>query len=674
MFVVALAASALLGLEGGACASPYRGPLSAPTGLSGDPAVSLGGVPGHFDVPAAVVAPPSTFAISYNDALQRSAHTGPWRQQNGFLAFEFLPRLTLSARAAVIDDSLAPPLVDPLRDLSANVQFLVTHESGAWPALALGALDINGANDLYNARYAVATKTWFGRIRTTAGYASGRLVHGVIGGVMLGLCGGISLVADYEDGAPSYGIRASPFAGTFARLGFAPSVDVVRYRNGRPVVNLSAHFALPGGDLVSPNRADRPDSVAAARWHPRADGTGIGRGADAVARALTARGFENVRVRDSIDVLRVAYENRVFWRDEWAAFGRVLGDVVDHAPASTTRIEVVILRLDLAVMRVEMPIAAARDFLSGILPPAGFARVMQVSDTYPGDAALEDAPAANRSAWRVDVTARPRVETLVMTESSPAEARVSVLPEAVAQLGRGVTITARRAIEVYTTERFWVNVADPNADRLLVNVARPLPGGWLAGAISQLSVGRFGHREVGAANEVLLPLSGGRVSLGGVIAVFGETAAHPDRSVALGKVRLLDAPTGLSASVTAGRFLNGDVGAALEVQRLFGPAEVAFGLRATNFQSVAGLRVTVPLGLSRNVRPAPLRVTWPGYHTQGIESTVLARLPVLRRDVGIPLETGNDLWDAVRARDRLYTTMLLAHLDDVRDAANQGRR
>jgi hypothetical protein len=311
-----------------------------------------------------------------------------------------------------------------------------------------------------------------------------------------------------------------------------------------------------------------------------------------------------------------------------------------------------------------------RGFVAGTIASEAFARALDFTGRG-ADIATPGGEAANPSRWRLDLAVKPRIETQMMTEVAVVEERVSALPEATLQVARGVTVSARRAVELYTSDQFFTHISDPNADRLLVNVARPLPGGLGERGFSQMSVGRFGHNEVGLSDEVDLTFAGGRGSIGGTVAVFGKTVERMDRSVALGTLRLRDAPSGVTVALTAGRYFHGDVGGGVEVQRLFGPVEIAFNVTSTDAQSVGRLRVSVPLGSRRDLAPGSVRLRWPGYHDQDIQSTIFASYPVLRTDVGIPLETGAELARVLRQRDRLLAPMVLAHLDDIRAAANR---
>lgn len=684
MHMMAAALSAALGAHIVPCAAPFPPRATAAS-------LGLGGVPGLFEIPAAVAAAPGTMAVAFHNARSLSALPGTVRQRNLLLAFEFLPRLTIGARAAVIDDTVKPIR---LRDLSANAQLRLRDEGGGWPALAVGAMDASGANALYHARYAVATKTWMGRLQGTVGYGTGAgQLDGAFGALVLGPCRWVMGIAEHDGRQRNIGVRLAPFP---ERAGIVPVFDLLARGETGVVGSLSVRVRLPGSarDRATPEPARADAGAPRTPGRPRdsdpatASGSStVTRGTAATVAALVAYGFENVRAAltgaDS-GTIDVAYENRRFNRDEWDALGVVMAMVAERAPQPARRMRLRVHRLDLPMLGIAARIGDFESFLLGTLSAEAFAASLAVDDGHrpvsselpagargetPMGAALDGG--VNPSRGRVDLFVRPRVETMLMSEVSVAEARMSVLPEAVIQLGRGMTASARRAIVLHTTPGYSTDLRDPNADRLLLNVARPfaMASASTTGAFAQLSAGRFGHREVGAAVEIDVPVAGGRASLAGMVGAFGERALAPDRSVANGTLRVRHAALGLTASVSAGRYLHGDVGGGAELQRLFGASELAFFVKRTEFGSVAGMRVGVPLTVSREPRPARVRLRLPDYHEQSIHSTVFAEYPAVRTDVAQPLETGTEVGRVLRGRDRLHAPVLKEHVDAIRRAA-----
>jgi hypothetical protein len=608
---------------------------------------SLAGLPGLLEVPAAVSAPDLSAFASFNSSRDTTV-PGATQQRNAFVGFGFLPRLTLVARGSVMDSEIA----FGMRDISASAQLQLRNEDGHLPSIAVGAQDIGGAVAIFKTRYLVASKTLGGRVRVSAGVGSGRRsLNGAFGGVEIAPCPWFAIVAENEAARRNLGVRLAPLGDWGSRRGVEPTLDLLwREGQGRMAgvgLRLQAHSY----------RAESPVARPAAQSAARRSG--------GLVDALVATGFENVRVGAQGDTLDVAYENRVFNREEWDALGVVMAEALRHADQARV-LRVTLLRVDLPVMQLTSGIDALRQFLAGAVSSEAFAR--QLGFVVPPTEMNERR--SNSSRLHLDLTVRPRIESLLLWEASVADARFSILPEASLHLGKGVSLTGRRAVVLHSTQRFPQEYDEPNADRILLNVARR--GFFLKGsdngAISQLSVGRFGPREVGAAIQTDIPLAGGAVSVGGMAAAFGEGIDSIRRSVALGTLRVRYPSLGARGIVTVGRFLHGDVGGSVEVERRFGLAEIGFYVQATDIAKMAGVRISVPLTFARDLRPGSVRFRLPEYYDWRKWSQIIARNDI-RTDVAIPLETGQDLAMVFRGRDRINELWLRSQVERLRAAA-----
>jgi len=621
-------------------------------------APSLAGMPGLFEVPGALSVLDRSTDLSYNNFRLRST-PGATTEHNLFVGFGFLPRLSVAGRASWTLDSKKA-----LRDISAGGQFLVARE-GAWtPSLAVGAEDFGGRAVASNfvTRYVVASKTLFDRVRVTGGMGKhgGYSLGGPFGGVEFAPCTWVAVIGENAGPRHNYGIRIAPF-GLDARADrrLTPTLDVLwRERQGR-IINFGLRImpSVPHFPTAVNTRADSsPVQTDRAPVAP----------ADTLRDALVRYGFENVRVSRTADTVSVAYENRVYNRQEWDALGRVLAETARHAAGART-MNATILRVDLPMMNVASGVLEFQQFVNGTLSPDAFARQLVV--TYPTRIA-ESGPASNRSRFRVDLTAVPRVETLLFTEISAAEVRTSLLPEAAMQLGSGLTLTGRRAVVLSTTSKFPARLTDPNADQLLLHGARAgLPFGFsLPGLVTQGSVGRFGPREVGGSLESDLVFGKGRFSLGGITGMYGRHAGDFSSSLAIGTVRYRNAALDLETSVNGGQFLHGDVGATVDMRRRFGLMDVGFFGQSTTFAKMAGAYVAVPLAFARDPKPGPVRIKMPGYYEYSQRSQILTK-NFVRTDVALRLDTGTSLSQDFRDRDRLNEVELDDALDVLRAAA-----
>jgi hypothetical protein len=622
-------------------------------------APSLTGLPGLLEVPGAISVDRHV-AFSFN-SIRTSSTLGQTQQRNGFVSFGFLPRLTLVARGSVMDNDMNVGM----RDISATAHLLVTREREWVPSFAVGAQDIGGAAPNFEARYAVASKTFAGRARLTAGFGSGLgetaySLDGPFGGVEIAPCSWLTLIGENESRRRNFGVRLAPLGDWGVRKGIEPTIDVLwrEGQGGMAGVGLRIQAGNAGFGDNSPSAAPSASTRPPARANPG--------GIEGLRDALVAHGFENVRVTSSADTLVVEYENRVFNREEWDALGVVMGEAVRFG-SGFRAMRISALRLDIPVLRVASGTAAAGEFFAGAMTASSFAAQL-VIDNVPETQRV--AP-ANSSRLHLDLTVRPRLESLLLTEISVLETRVSALPEASLHLARGVSITGRKALEVHRSYQFPDSFYDANADQLLLHLTRPgyLLSGRGQGAISQVSFGRFGPREVGGSLETDVQLDGGRVALGGVVALFGRSFDALRRSVALGTVRVRHEPLGVTASLMAGRFLHGDVGGTAELERRFGLSEVAFFLQGTDEAKMAGFRVSLPLTTPRDLRPGPVRIRLPDYYDFSKRTQVGAPINAIRPHIARPLETGQDLRLAFRGRDRINKLWLMSQLERLRESA-----
>jgi hypothetical protein len=660
-------------------------------------AVTLSGLPGLVSVPVAATIPSGMLNLGFSNTRTASSYTGLGTQQNYFVAVGLLPRVSIGLRGTVFGRS-ANRSADCSCDLSESIQVQLLTEGDWRPAIAVGAQDPFSAAAYFKTRYVVASKSMLGRLRLTVGYGSGPTVlKGAIGGAELNLTSWASALGDYDGSKSSAALRLQPFPAIADAAGVQPRVDVV-WRQG---FGLSTAFglrtSLSGGSATAHERSvvttagARPSRTDAANAAPVASASAsASASAKSVQAELVTQGFENVRAtidhRAGTATMAVAYENRRFNREELDALGIVMAVAAHYAADSVPRIRVTILRREIPVLVIESGTAALTAFLDERATPAAFEQQLAIRNPGAGDTRSGSDASVASSRWKLDIFARPRLETAVMTELGPLEVRGSVLADAYIQLGRGIVLNARRTIGSAESSQFPGYLSDPNTDRLLLHLAAPLAAAdrlGVAGALTQLSVGRFGHYEVGVAEELDVPLADGLVSVGATIGVVGKSFQRLDRAVALGMVRVRYPALDLTTSVTAGRFRNGDVGAAVEFGRFFGQTEFTVFAKSTRFaqsgspfSSQAGARLSLPLVPARELAPSRVRLRFPDVFSQSLQAAVVKQgeFGAIRTDVGLPLNTDHEIARAYRSRDRLHAVTIRQHVVALRDGARRWRQ
>ncbi len=638
--------------------------------------ISMSGLSGLVNVPSAAVLPSGTVDFAFTNArTPESFQLGGW-QRNAFIAFGFLPRVTVGLRGTVYPDTAANTVG---RDLSESVEVQLLREHDDRPALAVGAFDaFSAVAPYFRTFYAVASKSVGTYLALTAGVASGpRTLKGFFGGAEIKATPWLSGLGDFDGRKFAVGVRLDPFPTVAYRAGLQPRFDIAWRQGVGAAFNVGLRTYMGRWSRTpsveqppSPvERSDRPDgpahrapSLAAAAPTPT----------DAVRGALVAAGFENIRTSiesgDSGTTIVVNYENRRYNRDELDALGVVMAIVARYAPASVTRMQVTIRRVDLPVITVASSVRDFTEFVDERLAPDDFAERLQIFDRRPPVASEAGSRTAAPSRFKVDVFAQPIVHTAVLNELSAFQAQSSLAADGWVQLAPGLALNARRTIASHTDALFPFGFFDTNSDRLLLHAAASSPWASIP-AITQLSFGRFEHYLVGVVDETNMSLAGGVISLDGTVGRIGRSAQELTGTIALAGVRVRYAPLDLTASLTGGRFREGDDGATVELSRWFGSSELGFFITATQTGQIAGLRFSLPLTPRRELPPWYVRPRLPDLYTQSLHASIKRGDATAKTNIGLLLDTDHDIATAYRDRDRLQAVTIRQHVETIRASA-----
>jgi hypothetical protein len=643
--------------------------------------ISMSGLSGLVNVPSAAVLPSGTVDFAFTNArTPESFQLGGW-QRNAFIAFGFLPRVTVGLRGTVYPDTAANTVG---RDLSESVEVQLLREHDDRPALAVGAFDaFSAVAPYFRTFYAVASKSVGTYLALTAGVASGpRTLKGFFGGAEIKATPWLSGLGDFDGRKFAVGVRLDPFPTVAYRAGLQPRFDIA-WRQGVGTafsIGLRTYMGRwrgpPSVEAQSPSseHADRPEEAPLASLSPAPPmaAAPASTGTDAVRGALVAAGFENIRTStesgDSGTTIVVDYENRRYNRDELDALGVVMAIVARYAPASATRMQVTIRRVDLPVITVESSLQDFNEFVHGRLAPDAFAALLQISDRRPPVASEAGSRTAAPSRFKVDVFAQPIIHTAVLNELSAFQAQSSLAADGWVQLAPGLALNARRTIVSHTDALFPFGFFDTNSDRLLLHAAAASPWASIP-AITQLSFGRFEHYLVGVVDETNMSLAGGVISLDGTVGRIGRSAQELTGTIALAGVRVRYAPLDLTASLTGGRFREGDDGATVELSRWFGSSELGFFITATQTGQIAGLRFSLPLTPRRELPPWYVRPRLPDLYTQSLHASIKRGDATAKTNIGLLLDTDHDIATAYRDRDRLQAVTIRQHVETIRASA-----
>lgn len=624
--------------------------------------------------------PDGTFEIGAGVVSDHEAFASETRQRTFNFAVTLFPRLTLAGHGVVADDENRGRNIG--RDVSASAQLLVIKDGAWWPGVAVGIADVGGASNFFRTYYVAASKTLFGSLRLTAGLGRGPdVLKGPFGGVEFKVNPLLTVLGEYDGKYVTPAVRLFPLPEKLERKGIPrPTVDVL-WNEGKDVQwQVALRGSLGGRSVVT-------DEDAEARALPhherrRDDGASAYTIVREIQADLTARGLENVRV----SLRRIAggrritieYENRRWNRDELDAVGIVLGVALARTAADVTELRAIVKEVNIPVLAITTDAAAFRAYLDEELTSEELADELRfVQD---GTWLIEGTPPeastdiAARSWAKLDVFARPRVETQAFTEVGTFDARMSVLPDAYTQLLPGMVVNVQGVIPIAKTNDYVQPLGTPGVERVLVHQAVPIPLGRLiptTAAMTQVSVGRFTRDAVGLQHEVAVSVLNGLGFLKTTWSCLGTTYAHlsaPRYCMALANARVRWPALNAKVSVTAGRFLDGDKGVSGDVSRFFGDTEIGVFLRHSELGNLAGIRIALPLTPSKELRPWVVRPRLPEVYSYEQRTVVFEATNVLRTEIGRELETNHAIEDVYWNRDRLYPAYVRQHVETLRDA------
>lgn len=144
------------------------------------------------------------------NSLGLSGLLTPYRHDNSFLWLRFA-----SAQGIELELQRATLLPDPKARYTFDVEYPLTFDFGALPAIALGVRDLFGTGDEHGALYAVVShspiiperlKPFLNHCRLTAGLGTGTM-DGLFIGVQAKMLGSVTLSAELYRRQPNFGLN-----------------------------------------------------------------------------------------------------------------------------------------------------------------------------------------------------------------------------------------------------------------------------------------------------------------------------------------------------------------------------------------------------------------------------------------------------------------------------------
>ncbi|WP_223877826.1 YjbH domain-containing protein [Histidinibacterium aquaticum] len=647
--------------------------------------LSLYGLPGLVDMPTARAMEDGSLALT------AGGFGGTLRNT---LAFQVTPRLTGSFRYARIRGYDFDGAQDRF-DRSFDLQFQLASERGPGPAVALGLRDFGGTG-IYSSEYLVATKT-FGSFELTAGLGWGRLAERDPLGAPLGLlsdrlatrpdarAGGIEQTGRLDAGSWFRG-NASAFGG----LAWEPSErwrivaeyspDLYRLETDRGLVdvrspvNLGASYRWDNGialgayavqstDLglrlsygLHPARPPRPGGAEPAPPPLLPSPAG---GPATLMQGLEAQGIglEAIEIDGALAEVRI--ENRR-WPVTAQAVGRTARALGNTLPEGVERLRIVFTESGMPMSAVSMDRQA---FAEMEFSPEGGARLRE-------HVALDDAWREFDAEPRFTYGLGPYAALSTFDPDAPLRADVGLQLDAAHRLGSGLSVAGRlrqplagsldesdrvsdsRLPHVRSDSARYDRSAGLELTRLTADyLYRPGPD-----LFGRVSAGYLERMFGGLSAELLWYPVEGPLALGAEVNYarqrgFDLGTGFRDYDVWTGHASAYyDLGLGYRAQLDAGRYLAGDWGATLSLDRDFG----------NGFSVGAFLTLTdvAPEDFGEGSFDKGIRLEIPVSWITGVPTRSRIRQtirPVLR-DGGARLNLGNRLYEITRpVRGRALT-------------------
>lgn len=610
---------------------------AAPAAAENGP--SLEGFSGQLTTPSAWAQTPGTAQLLFTNAPRVESMT-----TSTFVAsFGFLRYVELAGRITDISFPEGP------RDLSFNAKLQLPLDLLAprLPlALAVGTQDEGGESAYFQTRYAVASAR-LGPATISAGWGSGPdRMEGVFAGGALRLLAGVEALAEWDTENVNAGARLSiPLdrIGLPLRIGgiamtaldrqprtveWGATLEVplwlnasaagrtavpVKSRRGSGAASSSAAPPAQRATPAAPSDAPATPSPATVAPVEAAIASGaapstpaLGHGAveedaddDALRRlegSLVDIGFEEVRVGLEGETLVVEYENTVFNHAEADGL-QVVAREIALAGLADRDLAIVLKQNGLRLAELETPAnAGPRSDVGWKLAPAP-RRATWVSDRP-----------RNRKTLHTALVLAPALRTFLATPAGVLDYVVSFRPDVIVPFWPGATGFVRFDVPLVWSDDLREGGAfreyhdDPHVEYALLHQAFPLARGlW-----GMVGGGVFRSIDAGGLGELLWAPGDGALALGAQ-GSWTVNDAGDERKGLTGSVRLAIAPLDLVATVRAGRFVNGDESATVQLARWFGDTQLGVYFTSSD-PSVAGAFLSIPLTPRRDMRPRLIQV------------------------------------------------------------------
>lgn len=337
-------------------------------------------------------------------------------------------------------------------------------------------------------------------------------------------------------------------------------------------------------------------------------------GISAVADSLVKIGLEDIRVNEEGDILRIAYEDKVYrgtYRGLAVVIDKLLGD-----ESVTASVHLVVLKNHVPQIDVRMPATAISDYRKGIIDWVEFVNCLQISyDTDEDMRMLAEVPIINRSMGKVDIVLYPQISLNNSWLDKLYGVVLNIAPAVEVNLWRGASFTGQVIFPVWNNMGGESDYIRPGM--LVLRQELRFPHNLFA----SFSIGNFNADRMGVDVSLLYRLSNDRWAFGLNGGLTGSSTFYGGKwEVAQWKringsvlVQYNEPYYQLEFNLRALRFIYGDYGVRLDCIRHFGEVSVGLFAMCAGGQVNGGFNFAIPLLRKKRSNRRAIRVRLPEY-------------------------------------------------------------
>ncbi len=676
--------------------------------------IAYNGFTGIFHIPTAAVMDKGDIDIGYSNELNLR---GQYVDGHNFTfsagIFDGLEVSGRIASSSMHDILFSYENRGQIRDLSFNAKYQIPFIPKDWLSIAVGAKDVGGAANNYEAYYAVASKEWWD-FRFSAGIGTSearsttgkRQLDGVFAGIEYQPLSWLSILAEHDAEAFNLGAKVTipkewlyDLATVSINSRFYSNTELadddvywgvnismplsdeaqVNYIQPKPAPQPNA---LPTKSLNTPNSTEKLQTSHLAKQNtlkkPQRQATksktnlNNNQQIHGLKAALTNDGFENLKVGISnTDIIIVEFENSVFNRNEIDALGLVLGRITEYFPEGSNDFIVRLSKLDIPLLQVNGQLDNYRRFINENITPdllvkTQFSGQNITSVKWAGNSPTTSPYFVPRVAFSPSLSSRYATELGVYDYSLALQADLNIP----LWQGAGVNITGQ--VNVANTDHFEKGSAFSNS-RQETGIKRAVAYQTFSlpfNIYNQTQVGLFQDYFdfMGITNETAWQSPAGAHKLKAEIGYFEYKDYNTDkRDYSLLSYRYLWAEKDVSFHVTGGQFWNEDSGYKLETKFWFGDANLALIYSDTDVQKV-GIGFSIPLSPRKDMTAGNWQVKGAQSWSHSVNTIISQDVNLINTASATTPASSIDLDKTFLNQDRMSSSYVYAHLARLKEA------